>query len=1726
MANDKKTIKIDIEGDAQSLKKSVDESGSYIEKLKEKVLSTKEVFVDGVHYIVAFGAAFSDVIKSNLYLSAEYAAQLKGIRGGLLGLLTLKNADFSDLFGKFIVHLGALGLQINEAKHFESEFANIKKVVSATDDEFLALEKTIKRLAVNELPLNLTDLNHITEAGGQLGVAASELEDFIRIVSQSAVALKIPADEAGMSIAKLSTLYKQPIKDIRILLDEIHILSNSNDSMPKDIIAVQTSLGGDARNFGLLKNETAAIASTVLSLGAGADTADRSLRSLFTGLLTGEGRSAKFNDSLEKIGFSANQLAENIRKNPKQALLEFLDQLNTFDNVSKLQLLNGMFGTGKDLGEIAKLAERVDLLRTNFELVKNEAAAAGSMAAAFAKQAETLDNKAQLAANAVGVLAVEVGNPFLAPMKKATDIFHYFTSDLANFAAENPAVTAFLRIIAVVKTLSLFLNALVAIFPLLVTTIVRFNGLLLSSPLVAFAAQIGGATLAVILLTGVVGGFNSVALSMTVAVGLIGYNSVLAFKAAGESATVFRSILIGLRTTFSALLVAFGGGWIAALIVAFTSLFVLWENTKDKIVNLGKTNATVAEFVSAMWRVATSSIVQSVNYILEKLNELTAMLFGIEKTNKKATDGIANDWNDLNESIPNRLKGIINAIKGIFDFISDYFVIHMGTAIETVKIRLQTAVELVKAAARDIQNAWHFDFNFSNSKAAMAEGEKKTDAVQEQGSGKVGQSLFRVFTTDYVDNEIDAGRADQVKKDLEEKNKAVDEAAKHALEVQKQLDDQLGKVKVDFEPKETKAELSAKNKHIKALADLQQAAIKNQQDALKDAHDYELGQLDVIFKERQLNLKKLGLSDLEEKQRGILLAKEQADAKIAIERDFILKSAKLADDAINAKIKVAQAEAARTASSPTGSLGALIAGGESRGDYNAYNRGTTSDGKPLPSTGKINLEAMTIAEIQAKQALSIVDKDRLGAVGKYQLIASTLKSAVAALKLSADTKFDAATQEKIFTQYLLDAKRPSIKEYITGNGTDKNAVQYDAAQEFASIADPKTGKSVYPNNTATVSSAQFQPALESAKNNYQQNISLGLDKKTAYVQAISTGGTAGNEVEDEQDTVTKIAALNNERVANEADKVAKLKKLGLDEKTALVEKTTSELEIAKQAAEKEKALLHERQQATYNLANDQLAAKQAEAQQQYALGVITQAELLAMEQEYAKERFAIALKLAEQKRDLTKVGTVERAQAEEAVLQLERDYAATSRGLANQQVLDRKQQFDKIFAPLTNALDQSVNGILTGQQTLSNALRNTAQSITISYIQEALKRRAVLAQNWLFEKLGYAKVGAEKMTIDKNVDIFDGLLWIGKKMRLAGQWAWDLLGFGAKETAKVGIKAGSETAQAGAVVAGETIKAGAVAVGEGVQTAAVAAGESERSSITMLGTLKTIGAKAAQAAAGAFAWVMAEVPFPLNVILAPVAAAGAFLGTMAFGSMVSSKGGEWDVPEDRLQLVHKRETILPEWAAAPLRKLVMQGQPLAGGVSNTAGRKVTDTTESVKAIASTVSSLVSSTVQSVTDKASTAGQRITDTTESVKAVASTVRSLVSSTVQSVTDKTQSAYEVANKIKFAASGAVLPSNTRQIVADLALAGKIYPLQLPDSALAMRKTSAQAATQFAKEQYLVKRDQRKSDSERVRDRSKSGGGMQIVQLDINDFFGRHGNAIVKSVGKQLRNFNTGK
>lgn len=173
--------------------------------------------------------------------------------------------------------------------------------------------------------------------------------------------------------------------------------------------------------------------------------------------------------------------------------------------------------------------------------------------------------------------------------------------------------------------------------------------------------------------------------------------------------------------------------------------------------------------------------------------------------------------------------------------------------------------------------------------------------------------------------------------------------------------------------------------------------------------------------------------------------------------------------------------------------------------YNAYNRGTYTDAngreRIRPGNPPMDFSRFTLGEIQDMQDLPRRDPDRVFAIGKYQIIPGTMDAAVARLGLDRNQPFTPELQDRIFSEYLLRDKQPSVHDYIEGRpGATLQQAQHGLAREWASFGDPNNGgRSYYGGaNRAHITLEQSAAALDQMRTEYAAAIGRGLSADDAW----------------------------------------------------------------------------------------------------------------------------------------------------------------------------------------------------------------------------------------------------------------------------------------------------------------------------------------------------------------------------------------------------------------------------------------------------------------------------------------------------------------------------------------------------------------------------------------------------------------------------------------------------
>lgn len=159
-------------------------------------------------------------------------------------------------------------------------------------------------------------------------------------------------------------------------------------------------------------------------------------------------------------------------------------------------------------------------------------------------------------------------------------------------------------------------------------------------------------------------------------------------------------------------------------------------------------------------------------------------------------------------------------------------------------------------------------------------------------------------------------------------------------------------------------------------------------------------------------------------------------------------------------------------------LADLIARGE--GDYNSVNRGYAGD---TPG-GIQSLTGMTFENYTVGQIVSY-QYNWLHAVGRYQLIPSTFRFAVANSDVSPLDMFTPEVQDKLMVALVLN-KRPAVGDYLKDRHDLLGLAMDEMAREWASI-EYRSGRGYYDHtggNRAHISRSHLAKVLRKIKTDW------------------------------------------------------------------------------------------------------------------------------------------------------------------------------------------------------------------------------------------------------------------------------------------------------------------------------------------------------------------------------------------------------------------------------------------------------------------------------------------------------------------------------------------------------------------------------------------------------------------------------------------------------------------
>lgn len=266
---------------------------------------------------------------------------------------------------------------IKNYSSFEDAMGGVaKQVEGARDDNgnltatYYDMAKAIKKMS-ETIPMATTDIAALVEGAARMGVQGKDdLLEFTRVAATAATAFELPADEIGENLARISDLYKLPIKNVSQLGDAINYLDDNAKSKGVDIIDVLQRTAGVTASVNMSFKDAAALGSTFLTLGSSAEIAATATNAMIRELAIATQQPKRFQQGLAAVGLEAKAIQDNMAKDATGTIQKVLDAVNKLPQSEQLSVMTQLFG--KEYGDdAAKLANNIGEYRRQLELVKS-----------------------------------------------------------------------------------------------------------------------------------------------------------------------------------------------------------------------------------------------------------------------------------------------------------------------------------------------------------------------------------------------------------------------------------------------------------------------------------------------------------------------------------------------------------------------------------------------------------------------------------------------------------------------------------------------------------------------------------------------------------------------------------------------------------------------------------------------------------------------------------------------------------------------------------------------------------------------------------------------------------------------------------------------------------------------------------------------------------------------------------------------------------------------------------------------------------------------------------------------------------------------------------------------------------------------------------------------------------------------------------------------------------
>lgn len=351
---------------------------------------------------------------------------------------------------------------LESARDIDSAYRDMRKTVNGTEEEFAALRESALEFSTTHFT-NAEKILEIEAMGGQLGIAASNLDEFAETVSNLDVATNIDADTVAEQLGKMATVLGIDVKEYDNFGDALVRLGNNMPVMESDIMTLMTRFMGMGKVVGMGADEMLAWSAAASATGQKSEAAGSAMQRFISNMETAV---ASGGENLEKwasvAGMGAEEFANAFKTNASDAMYKFIEGLARIqqeggsvnqtlkdlkiNNVRDKQLLEGLAvqmlnaaGGASVLGEALRMAHdayngyATDMPDGTTEEAGDAAREAAKKFEGFSGQVQKMLNTAQLLASELAEGAIPIVQFLADTFRSLTEVVKSMSPEMKTF---------------------------------------------------------------------------------------------------------------------------------------------------------------------------------------------------------------------------------------------------------------------------------------------------------------------------------------------------------------------------------------------------------------------------------------------------------------------------------------------------------------------------------------------------------------------------------------------------------------------------------------------------------------------------------------------------------------------------------------------------------------------------------------------------------------------------------------------------------------------------------------------------------------------------------------------------------------------------------------------------------------------------------------------------------------------------------------------------------------------------------------------------------------------------------------------------------------------------------------------------------------------------------------------------------------------------------------------